>query len=72
MRGLKKSATFVMVPMAFMLVTTVAALFLLIKANLTNPIICGISVLLLVLAALLIKETWSVLAKKDDIPTTHA
>jgi carbon starvation protein len=72
MRGLKKSATFVMVPMAFMLVTTVAALFLLIKANLTNPIICGISVLLLILAALLVKETWSVLGKKDDIPTTPA
>jgi carbon starvation protein len=70
MKGLKKSANFVMIPMVFMLVTTVAALFLLIKANLTNPIICGISVLLLILAVLLVKETWSVLAKGDQTPTT--
>jgi carbon starvation protein len=72
MKGLKKSANFLMIPMVFMLVTTVAALFFLIKANLTNPIICGISVLLLVLAVLLVKETWSVLAKGDQTPTTPA
>ncbi len=72
MKGLKKSATFIMLPMAFMLVTTVAALVLLIMANLNNFIICGISVLLLVLAVLLLKETWAVFSNKDQTPITPA
>ncbi len=71
-KGLKKSASFVMIPMVFMLFTTVAALFLLIKGNLSNPLICGVSVLLLVLAILLVKETWGVMAKDDQTPTTPA
>jgi len=64
-KGLKRSNQFIMIPMAFMLVTTVAALILLIKSNLSNPIIGVISLFLLILAVLLVKEAWAVLAKKD-------
>ncbi|NCC57594.1 MAG: hypothetical protein EOM17_08200, partial [Synergistales bacterium] len=65
-KGLKKDAKFVMIPMVFMLVTTVAALFLLIKANLNNLLLSGMSVVLLVLAIMLVKEAWDVL-KSDDL-----
>ena len=65
-KGLKKDAKFVMAPMVFMLVTTVAALFLLIKANLNNILLSGMSVVLLILAVMLVKEAWSVL-KSDDL-----
>jgi len=62
-KGLKKSANFVMIPMVFMLVTTIAALFLLIKDNLSNLILSGISVVLLLLAVMLVKEAWAALKK---------
>ena len=52
-----------MIPMVFMLVTTIAALFLLIKDNLSNFILSGISVVLLLLAVLLVKEAWAALKK---------
>ncbi|MBL3592823.1 MAG: carbon starvation protein A [Synergistaceae bacterium] len=69
-KGLKKNATFLMLPMWFMLVTTVAALFLLIKANLKNPLLSGISVILLVLAVLLVKEALDALKRKDPLPSS--
>jgi carbon starvation protein len=56
--------------MWFMLVTTVAALFLLIKANLKNPLLSGISVILLVLAVLLVKEALDALKRKDPLPSS--
>ncbi len=65
-RGLKKSAQFVMIPMAFMLITTLVALVIMIAQNLTNPIISGISVLLLILAGLLVKESMAVLQQKES------
>ena len=66
--GLGKNATFLFAPMAFMLVTTVAALVLLIKVNLGNPLLAGISAVLLVLALLLVKEGWSALQRKPGDP----
>ncbi len=68
-RGLKKNAAFLMLPMGFMLVTTVAALFLLIKANLKNPLLSGISVVLLVLAARLVKEAFDALRSGEEAPS---
>lgn len=65
-RGLGKSANFIMIPMAFMLVTTVFALIQMIMSPKSPIAITIISVLLLVLAALLCKEAWAVLQKKDD------
>ncbi len=62
-RGLNKSANFIMIPMVFMLVTTLAGLFILIWQNLTNPILSGISVVLLILAAMLVKEAWEAIHK---------
>lgn len=67
-KGLKKPANFLMIPMGFMLVTTVAALFLLIKANIANPVIGIISLLLLILAVMLVKEAFTVLNKKELDP----
>jgi carbon starvation protein len=71
-RGLKKSAIFLMIPMGFMLATTVAALCLLIKANLGNPVVGVISLLLLILAAALVKEAFVVLNRKDSVPPKPA
>ncbi len=68
-RGLKKNAAFLMLPMGFMLATTVAALFLLIKANLKNPLLSGIAVVLLVLAALLVKEVFDALRSGEEAPS---
>ncbi len=62
--GLGKNAMFLLAPMAFMFVTTVAALVLLIKTNLGNPLLAGISAVLLVLALLLVKEGWGALQRK--------
>lgn len=55
-KDLKKDNRFVMYPMGFMLVTTIAALGYLIKANLHNPLLTGLSALLLILAFLLVRE----------------
>lgn len=65
-RDLKKSAKFVMYPMAFMLVTTVVALIQLIVNNLDKPIVAVLSALLLFLATLLCKEAWYALKKLDN------
>jgi len=62
-KGLKKSANFVMIPMVFMLVTTIAALLLLIKGNMGNLILSGIAAVLLVLALMLVKESWDAIKK---------
>jgi carbon starvation protein len=67
-RGLKKPAKFIMIPMAFMLITTLVALVLLIKTNINNPLLSGIAVLLLILAGLLMKEAWSVLTMDKSVP----
>jgi carbon starvation protein len=60
-RSLKKSAGFIMYPMAFMLVTTIVALVQMIAANLNNYIVSGISTVLLVLTVLLLKEAYAAL-----------
>jgi len=66
-KGLKKRATFLMVPMYFMFATTIAALLLLIKSNLVgmNWPIAAVSAVLLVLAAMLVKEAFTALRFKD-------
>ncbi len=68
-RGLKKPNNWLMYPMWFMLVTTVAALGLMIKASVidaTNPnwILGGMSIVLLVLALLMVQQAFAAL-KKD-------
>ncbi|WP_419075381.1 carbon starvation CstA family protein, partial [Phascolarctobacterium faecium] len=60
-RSLKKSAGFIMYPMAFMLITTIVALVQMIAANLNNYIVSGISTVLLVLTVLLLKEAYAAL-----------
>ena len=68
-RALKKSNTFVMVPMWFMLVTTVAALLLMIKEQLASPtpnyILVVSSAILLILAILMVMESFKALKKAD-------
>ncbi|MDT8284081.1 MAG: carbon starvation protein A [Thermovirgaceae bacterium] len=54
--GLKKDNRFLMYPFFFMLATTMAALFFLIKANLSNFLLSGISILLVILAVMLVLE----------------
>ena len=67
-RGLKKKATFLLVPFWFMLFTSMAGLVVEIKGTLTsaqpNYILAGISVLLLVLALLMTKEGVSALNRE--------
>jgi len=69
-KGLKKSATYLMVPMWFMLVTTLAALVLLIRdqflAAVPNYLLVVVSVILMVLAVMMVKEALNSL--KSDIP----
>lgn len=68
-RALKKSNTFVMVPMWFMLVTTVAALLLMIKEQLVsaapNYILVVSSAILLILAIMMVMEAFKALKKAD-------
>lgn len=66
MKGLKKPAWFTGLPMVFMMVTTLAALILLVKANLIGPTLpLGIvSIILIVLAVLLVVEAYLALIKK--------
>jgi len=54
--GLKKNNAFAMYPFFFMIATTMAALLFLIKANIKNPLLSGISILLIILAVMLVKE----------------
>ncbi|MEG1641471.1 MAG: carbon starvation CstA family protein [Synergistaceae bacterium] len=67
-RGLKKKATFLLVPFWFMLVTSMAGLVIEIKTTMSsanpNYPLAGISVLLLVLALLLVKEGMAAIRKK--------
>ncbi|MEG1603584.1 MAG: carbon starvation CstA family protein [Cloacibacillus sp.] len=69
-RGLKKKATFLLVPFWFMLITSMAGLVVEIKATLSSPnpnyILAGISALLLVLALLMTKEGLSALKKEKE------
>ncbi|EHM10309.1 carbon starvation protein, predicted membrane protein [Thermanaerovibrio velox DSM 12556] len=69
-KGLKKDNSFLMVPMWFMLVTTVGALAIMIKDNLMlatpNYILVVPSVLLMILAILMVKEAFGAL-KKDAL-----
>ena len=67
-RALKKPIQWLMIPMWFMLVTTVAALVLMIKSSVVdaaNPnwILGGVSIALLVLALLMIQQAFSALKK---------
>lgn len=59
-KGLKKSASYLMIPMWFMLVTTLAALVLLIRdqiyAAYPNYLLVVVSVVLMVLAVLMVRE----------------
>ncbi|MGD9822305.1 MAG: carbon starvation CstA 5TM domain-containing protein, partial [Aminobacteriaceae bacterium] len=70
-KGLKKNNQFAMVPMWFMLVTTVAALGIMIKDNLAyaspNYVLVVPSIILLVLALLMVFESMKALkqAQKD-------
>jgi carbon starvation protein len=76
-KGLKKKATFLMVPMAFMAVTTFAALILLIWSNLPNDgtwnassgVIVIVAAILLVLAVLLFKEAYSAMRRPGPAPS---
>ena len=69
-RGLKKKATFLLVPFWFMLFTSMAGLVVEIKSTLTsahpNYILAGISALLLVLALLMTKEGITALNKEKS------
>lgn len=60
-RALKKDAGFIMYPMGFMLVTTIVALVQMILSDNANPIVTGISVILLILTAALLKEAYGAL-----------
>ncbi|HOZ47841.1 MAG TPA: carbon starvation protein A [Candidatus Hydrogenedentes bacterium] len=68
-KGLKKKATFLLVPMVFMFVTTIAALVLLIQANTQGEThsypVAVVAVVLLILAALLVKEAIGAFRRKD-------
>jgi carbon starvation protein len=59
-RGLKKKATFLIVPFWFMLVTSMTGLVIEIKTTMMSPnpnyALAGISAILLVLAVLMVKE----------------
>ncbi|MDO9509168.1 MAG: carbon starvation protein A [Thermovirgaceae bacterium] len=66
--GLKKNNKFLMYPFYFMIATTMAALFFLIKANLNNFLLSGISVVLAVLAVMLLFEANKALAGKGPKP----
>jgi carbon starvation protein len=69
-KGLKKNAAFLMVPMWFMLITTLAALVLLIRDQFValspNYLLVVISVMLMVLAIMMVRE--ALLALKKDVP----
>lgn len=67
-KGLKKNASFLMIPMWFMLVTTLAALVLLIRdqfiAVSPNYLLVVVSIILMVLAVLMVRE--AINALKND------
>mgnify|MGYP000043119778 FL=1 len=67
-RGLKKKATFLLIPFWFMLVTSMAGIVIEIKATLMsghpNYILAVISALLLVLALMMTKEGFAALNRE--------
>lgn len=68
-KGLKKNNKFLMAPMWFMLATTVAALLFMIKEKLTgvpNYLLVGISIVLLLFALLMVKESFHALKVKTE------
>ena len=65
-RALKKNAGFIMYPMGFMLVTTIVALVQMIFSDNANPIVTGISVILLILTAALLKEAYGALQRSKS------
>lgn len=73
-KGLKKGAMFLMLPMCFMMVTTVAALVLLIVTNWakSNYLLVGIGTVLLVLAMLLVIEAVRALRAPARVPEPGA
>ena len=68
-KGLKKRTAFLTVPMAFMVVTTFAALILLIKSNWAdhNYVIVAVAAILLVLAVMLFKEAYTAMRRPGPV-----
>jgi carbon starvation protein len=66
--GLKKDNKFLMYPFYFMIVTTLAALFFLIKTNLGNFILSGISVVLVILSVMMVLEARKALSGNGPKP----
>ena len=76
-RALKKPNQWLMVPMWFMLITTVAALALMIRDNIVNApmpnwTLGGMAIALLVLALLMVLQAFSALNRKDGAPLSHS
>ena len=65
-RGLKKSAAFIMYPMGFMLFTTLVALVQMLIDPKTNMVVKTFDVVLLVLTVLLLKEAYGALKKAKE------
>lgn len=73
-KGLKKRAAFLMLPMAFMLVTTLAALVLLVAENWVNAnyLLVGLGVVLFLLAIMLVIEAIRALRAPALVPEPGA
>ncbi|MFC2594318.1 MAG: carbon starvation CstA family protein, partial [Fretibacterium sp.] len=76
-RALKKPNQWLMLPMWFMLITTVAALGLMVRDNLINAakpnwVLGGMAILLLVLALLMVLQAFSALKRKDGAQLGHS
>ena len=68
MKGLHKSAWFTAVPMVFMIITTIAALFLLVRSNITKTAtlpLAIVAIVLIILAVWLVVEAYNALVKKN-------
>ena len=66
-----------MLPMWFMLITTVAALGLMVRDNLINAakpnwVLGGMAILLLVLALLMVLQAFSALKRRDGAQLSHS
>ena len=76
-RALKKPNQWLMLPMWFMLITTVAALGLMIRDNLINAakpnwVLGGMAILLLALALLMVLQAFSALKRRDGAQLGHS
>ena len=76
-RALKKTNQWLMIPMWFMLITTVAALGLMVRDNLINAakpnwVLGGMAIALLVLSLLMVLQAFSALKRKDGVPLSHS